>query len=414
MSTSQQDIIERGNNSILGTYKRFPLAISHGKGSYLFDVTGKKYLDFGSGIAVTSLGHAHPEITASIGEQSSKLLHCSNLYYSVPQIELAEKLVSLIAPGKIFFCNSGAEANECMIKLARAYGHATGRYEIISMQNSFHGRTMAGISATGQEKVKKGFTPLLDGFVHVPFNSMDAITSACNTKTIAVMIEGIQGEGGIIPANPEYLLKLREFCTANNLLLLFDAVQCGFFRSGSFQSYQEILSEMNTPFLPDAIAMAKSLGGGFPLGACWISDAHAKYLGPGTHGSTYGGNPSGCEAARKIIEIIERDNLIENIRSMGGYLKESLASVQETLPNRITEIRGMGLLQGCVLSHFQPPEPYSTLPPSSYICLKALEHGLLLVPAGDLVVRFMPQFQVSKAEIDEGIRLFLAVIKDLG
>jgi acetylornithine/N-succinyldiaminopimelate aminotransferase len=410
---TDEDYISRGERCILGTYKRFPVVFSHGKGSYLYDTNGKNYLDFGSGIAVTSLGHAHPEITETLKQQASALTHCSNLYYSIPQIELAEKLVSLTGPGRIFFCNSGAEANECLIKLARSYGKAEGKYQIITMQNSFHGRTMAGISATGQEKVKKGFEPLLEGFTHVPFNSIEAVKQTCSEKTAAIILEGIQGEGGIIPASREYLLALREFCTTNRILLLFDSVQCGFFRTGSFQSYQEILAEKDDHFLPDGIAMAKSLGGGVPIGAAWISDKFSSNLGAGSHGSTYGGNPLVCKTALKIIEIIERDNIQENIRSMGRLLGTLLSRLSKDFPDIIQEVRGHGLLQGCVLKTHNVPESYPGLPFSSYICLLALQEGLLLVPAGEHVVRFMPQYLINEDEIQEGIRRFTRVLKDL-
>ncbi len=413
MHNSQEHLIERGSKSLLGTYKRFPLIFSHGSGSYLFDIRGRKFLDFGSGIAVTSLGHANPEITEALTEQASRLNHCSNLYYSLPQIELAEKLISLIAPGKIFFCNSGAEANECLIKLARAFGQKTSRYEIITMKNSFHGRTMAGISATGQDKVKQGFAPLLEGFTHVPFNSIEAVKEAYNERTAAILLEVIQGESGIFPADPDYLIALRKFCNEKNILLLLDEVQCGFFRTASFQSYQEILSSHKESFLPDGIAMAKSLGGGVPIGATWISDSHTDNLGAGSHGTTYGGNPLVCRTALKIIEIIEREQLTNNIREMGNYLRSSLHTVQEKFPHLIAQTRGLGLIQGCALHPFTVPDPYSTLSPSSYLTLLAMEKGLLLVPAGDLVVRFLPQYQVNKNEIDEGIALFTQALTQI-
>jgi len=419
MNTKQKNIdstslITNANSFILGTYKRFPLILTHGNGSYFFDKENKKYLDFCSGIAVSSLGHGDPEISEVLFEQSKKLLHCSNLYYNIPQIELAEKLVQLSGDGKIFFCNSGAEAVECLIKLARSYGSSNSKYEIITMHQSFHGRTMAGISATGQEKVKAGFSPLLEGFIHVPFNSIEAIENAYNEKTLAVLLEGVQGEGGVISAEPNYLLKLREFCDKNKILLLFDAVQCGFFRTSNFQSYDTILE--NTPehkFLPDAIAMAKSLGGGVPIGASWISSKCTEFLGYGSHGSTYGGNPLSCSVALKIIEIIERDNLKENIKAMGLYLEDNLNKLKDKFPEIISEVRGLGLLKGLALNKFKVPDNYSSLSPASYFCLEALNKGLLLVPAGDFAVRVIPQFRVKKEEIEEGISIIESVIKSI-
>ena len=294
--------------NVVPSYGRFDIVLSHGAGSQLFDVTGKRYLDFGGGIAVTSLGHAHPAITEALVEQSSKLIHCSNFYYHEPQGKLAEGLVREIAPGKIFFGNSGAEANEGLFKLARKFGHDEGRFEIITTLNSFHGRTLAGISATGQDKVKKGFEPMVPGFRHVPFNDLDAMRAAISPATVAIMIEGIQGEGGVTPATAEYLLGLRALCDEKKLLLFMDSVQCGHFRSGRFQSFQRILE--NAPgaekFIPDGVSMAKSLGGGFPIGAFWVRAQHADLLGAGTHGTTYGGSPLACAVALKILEVITR------------------------------------------------------------------------------------------------------------
>src|SRR6185369_6044359 len=256
--------------NVIPSYARFDLALSHGAGSYVYDVTGKRYLDLGGGIAVCGLGHAHAEITEALIKQSQKLVHVSNLYYNEPQGRLAQALVQLIGPGKVFFCNSGAEANEGLFKVARKFGHEEGRFEIITALNSFHGRTLAGIAATGQEKVKKGFQPMTPGFRHVPFNDLNAMRNALSPATAAILIEGVQGEGGITPATSEYLLGLRELCNEKKLLLLMDEVQCGHFRTGRFQSFQRILENSNlsakeanssdatspAAFLPDAVSMA--------------------------------------------------------------------------------------------------------------------------------------------------------------
>src|SRR5436190_20263269 len=252
---------------VVPSYGRFEIALSHGAGSYVYDVTGKRYLDLGGGIAVCSLGHSNPEITEALVSQSKKLIHVSNLYYNEPQGRLAAALVNLIGPGKVFFCNSGAEANEGLFKVARKFGHEEGRFEIITALNSFHGRTMAGIAATGQEKVKKGFEPMTPGFRHVPFNDLQAVRDAISPATVAVLIEGIQGESGIIPASREYLLGLRALCDERKMLLMMDAVQCGHFRTGKYQSFQRMLEPDLHGFVPDALSMAKSLGGGFPIGA---------------------------------------------------------------------------------------------------------------------------------------------------
>jgi acetylornithine aminotransferase/acetylornithine/N-succinyldiaminopimelate aminotransferase len=232
--------------NVVPSYGRFDIALSHGSGSYVYDVTGKRYLDFGGGIAVTALGHAHPAITEALIEQSRKLVHVSNLYYHEPQGRLAEAIVNLIAPGKVFFCNSGAEANEGLFKLARKFGHDEGRFEILTAVNSFHGRTLAGIAATGQEKVKKGFEPMMPGFRHVPYNDLAAVRAAISPATIAVMIEGIQGEGGLTMASPEFLLGLRKLCDERKMLLLMDGVQDGYFRTGRFQSFQRILENSSS------------------------------------------------------------------------------------------------------------------------------------------------------------------------
>ena len=372
--------------NVIPSYARFDIALSHGSGSTVFDVAGKRYLDFGGGIAVTALGHAHPAITEAMIEQSRKLVHISNLYYHEPQGRLAEALVNLIAPGKVFFCNSGAEANEGLFKLARKFGHDQGRFEIITATNSFHGRTLAGIAATGQDKVKKGFEPIMPGFRHVAFNDLQAVRDAISPATTAVLIECIQAEGGVSVATPEYLLGLRQLCNEKKLLLLLDAVQDGHFRTGRFQCYQRILE--NTPnagrdFLPDGISMAKALGGGFPIGAFWVRGPYADLLGPGTHGTTYGGTPLGCAIALKILEVIRTENLADNARKIGEFLKAGLEQLRNRHPDVIRNVRGLGLLIG-----FELAPDIRTLPGDATrtqaVRVTNLLHaaGLLTVPAG--------------------------------
>src|SRR5579859_626098 len=299
--------------NVIPSYGRFDLVLSHGAGSYVYDVSGKRYLDLGGGIAVSALGHAHPAITEALVEQSRKLIHISNFYYHEPQGRLAQHLVQLLGPGKCFFCNSGGEANEGLYKLARKFGHDEGRFEIITALNSFHGRTLAGIAATGQEKVKKGFEPAVPGFRQVPYNDLAAMRSAISPATVAIMIEGVQGEGGVTPATPEYLLGLRALCDEKKLLLLIDGVQCGHYRTGKFQSFQRILEGVpgGEKFLPDGLSMAKSLGGGFPIGAFWVRAPYADLLSAGTHGTTYGGTPLACAVALKILEVMDKENLAE-------------------------------------------------------------------------------------------------------
>src|SRR6478609_3124467 len=269
------EIRKQFRQNVIPSYARFDVALDHGDRSYVFDVAGKRYLDLGGGIAVCALGHANPEITDALLEQSRKLLHVSNLYFTKPQAQLAEALIRLIGPGRCFFCNSGAEANEGLYKLARKFGHDTGRYEIISTDGSFHGRTLAGIAATGQEKVKKGFEPMVAGFRQVPFNDLDAMSAAITPQTAAILIEAIQGESGITAATPEYLLGLRELCDEREILLLLDEVQ-----AGHFHGWQRVLEDGpgTENFVPDAISMAKALGGGFPIGAFWVRDKFADVL----------------------------------------------------------------------------------------------------------------------------------------
>jgi len=402
--------------NVVPSYGRFDIALSHGAGSYVFDVTGKRYLDFGGGIAVTSLGHAHPAITEALIEQSRKLVHISNLYYHEPQGRLAEAIVNLIAPGKVFFCNSGAEANEGLFKLARKFGHDEGRYEILTAFNSFHGRTLAGIAATGQDKVKKGFEPMMPGFRHVPYNDLAAVKAAISPSTIAILIEGIQGEGGLTIASPEFLLGLRKLCDEKRMLLLMDGVQDGYFRTGRFQSFQRLLE--NVPgaekFLPDGISMAKSLGGGFPIGAFWARAPHGDLLGPGTHGTTFGGTPLGCAVALKILEIVRQEKLADNTRTMGEYLKTQLQSLAKKFPHVIHEVRGVGLMIGIELAQNITSLPGDATKTQAIRFVNLLHAaGLLTIPAGTNVIRLLPALNLSQGEVEEGLRVIESVAAKL-
>src|SRR5450432_2269435 len=343
-----ESVRELFTKNVVPSYGRFELVFSHGEGSYLFDVAGKRYLDLGAGIAVCCLGHAHPAVTEALVEQSKKLIHVSNLYFTEPQGRLAAELVKRIGAGKVFFSNSGAEANEGLFKLARKFGHDEGRFEILTATNSFHGRTLAGIAATGQEKVKKGFEPAVPGFRHIPFNDLAAARAAISPATIAIMIEGVQGEGGVTPATPEYLLGLRALCDEKKLLLLMDGVQCGHYRTGKFQSFQKILEGVpgGEKFLPDGLSMAKSLGGGFPIGAFWVRSPYADLLGAGTHATTFGGTPLACAVALKIFEVIERERLDENARKLGEWLKKELERLAKNYPGVLKSVRGVGFMIG--------------------------------------------------------------------
>lgn len=407
---------------VVPSYGRFDLVFSRGSGSYLWDVAGRRFLDFGGGIAVCSLGHANADITKALVEQSQRLVHISNLYYHEPQARLAQQIVKHLAPGKVFFANSGAEANEGLYKLARKFGHDEGRFEILTAINSFHGRTLAGIAATGQDKVKKGFEPAVPGFRHVPFNDLQAMREAVSPATAAILIEGVQGEGGITPATPEYLLGLRALCNEKKLLLLMDGVQCGHFRTGRFQSFQRILEGVPGAegFLPDGISMAKSLGGGFPIGAFWVREGNhgtrlCDLLGPGTHATTYGGTPLACAVALKVMEVIERDRLADNARELGGWLRLQLDQMAKSYPQVIRSVRGLGLMVGLEL---QPKEQIPALagsekPAAAQFVNKLHEAGLLTIPSGNQVVRFLPALNLRRSEAEEGIGILETVVRSL-
>ena len=402
---------------VLPTYARFDLALARGAGSHVWDVNGKRYLDLGGGIAVCSLGHAHPEITATLAEQAQKLLHVSNLYYHEPQGRLAERIVRHLAPGKVFFCNSGAEADEGLFKLARKFGHDEGRFEILTAQNSFHGRTLAGISATGQEKVKKGFEPMVPGFRHIPFNDLAAARDALSPATVAILIEGIQGEGGITPTTAEYLLGLRKLCDEKNLLLLLDAVQCGHFRTGRYQSFQRVLEGVGggDQFLPDGVSMAKSLGGGFPIGAFWVRDRHADLLGAGTHGTTFGGTPLGCAVALKIFDIIERDGLADNARRTGEQLKTGLQNLVGKYPSVLKSVRGLGFMIGLEIADKESIPAFRASDKSASIQFvnQLHEAGALTIPSGAQIIRLLPPLNLSCSQADEGLTLIESVVRKL-
>jgi len=418
VQNQQQSVLELFQRNVVPSYGRFELVFSHGAGSHLFDVNGKRYLDLGSGIAVCSLGHAHPAITEALIEQSKRLVHISNLYYHETQGRLAQKIVSYLAPGKVFFANSGAEANEGLYKIARKFGHDEGRFEVITAVNSFHGRTLAGISATGQEKVKKGFEPLVTGFRHVPFNDLEAMKAAISPATAAILIEGIQGEGGITPATVEYLLGLRQLCDEKKLLLMMDGVQCGHFRTGRFQSFQRILEGVAgaEKFMPDAISMAKSLGGGFPMGAFWVrSEVHGvkleDILGPGTHGTTYGGTPLGCAVALKVIEVIEKEKLADNARNLGNFLKEGLEHLAKTYPQVVKNVRGLGFMIGFELATDLPAFTASDKPASIQFVNRLHAMGLMTIPSGASVVRLLPSLNLTKSDAEEGLTLIEQAVK---
>jgi len=441
-----ESIRELFTKNVVPSYGRFDLALDHGAGSYVFDVAGKRYLDLGGGIAVNCLGHAHPAITDALVEQSKKLIHVSNLYFTEPQGKLAAELVKRIGAGKVFFSNSGAEANEGLFKLARKFGHDEGRFEILTATNSFHGRTLAGIAATGQEKVKKGFEPMMPGFRHIPFNDLDAARNSISPATVAIMIEGVQGEGGVTPATPEFLLGLRALCDEKKLLLLMDAVQDGHFRTGKFQSFQRILEGINvaqafqpagsgsfpTPgntelessvnrqtgmsasqFLPDGLSMAKSLGGGFPIGAFWVRAPFADLLGAGTHGTTFGGTPLACAVALKILSVIEQEKLDEQARKLGDWTLNELQRLAKNYPGVVKNARGLGFMLGLELAEKIPAFASSDKSAAIQFTNRLHAAGVMVIPAGTQVIRLLPPLNLKPQEAGEGISKIEEVIKSL-
>lgn len=410
---------------VVPNYGRYDLVLVRGEGSRVWDENGKSYLDFGAGIAVSTLGHKHPRLLEALATQAAQLIHTSNLYYTRPQGELARLLVNLVGlPGKVFFCNSGAEANEALIKVARKFGNeCTGpggngapRHEVITFHRSFHGRTMAGISATAQEKVKAGFAPLLAGFRHVPYNDLNAVREAVTPQTAAVLLEVVQGEGGIHVATPGFLRGLRALCDEHHLLLMFDEIQCGLGRVGAWGAWKPIAPDVN----PDAVSWAKGIGGGFPLGATWFSAKPLKQragseialcdlLQPGTHGTTFGGTPLACAASLAVLHTIEEEDLLGNVNRLGAYAIERLRRI-----DGIKEVRGFGLMLGLELDgRFQPAE---TQPggktPSQRVVIRLMENGLLTVPAGPTVIRLLPPLNVRQDEIDQACEILGRTLRE--
>jgi len=406
---------------VLSTYARFPVSLVRGEGTRVWDDAGKSYLDFCTGIAVCALGHCPPRLVNAIREQVGTLMHVSNLYGIPQQEELARVIVEdhVRLPGKVFFANSGAESNDGLIKTARKFGHArpqsdgSPRYEVISFTKSFHGRTLGGINATGQDKVKEGFDPLLPGFRHVPFNDLAALEAAISPITAGILLEPVQGEGGVNVATPEFLRGVAALCKKHDLLLLLDEVQTGFGRCGPTMAWRAIAPEIQ----PDAISWAKGMGGGFPIGAFWLSaraiDASGKELsslmGPGSHGTTYGGNPLACAASLAVLEEVAEVNLTANVAKQEQRIREIIASWQ--LPV-VTEVRGVGLLLGIGLDVSKFAVPEGKLP-AAFVCGKALEAGLLIPPAGPETIRLLPPLNVSDTEVDEALALLKGVLTNL-
>ena len=383
---------------VMNTYARLPVAFSHGEGAWLWDTEGKRYLDALSGIAVNTLGHAHPRFTAALNEQIGKMIHCSNIYQVREQELLADKLCGLAAMQEVFFCNSGCEANEAAIKLARMYGHKKGIESpaIIVMEKAFHGRTLATLSATGNRKVQAGFEPLVSGFVRVPYNDLEAVRQVAqhNSNVVAVLIEPIQGEGGVRTLDIAYLQQLRTICNEQNWLLMLDEVQCGLGRTGKWFAFQ------HTGILPDVMTLAKGLGSGIPIGACLTAGNATGTLQPGNHGSTFGGNPLACTAGLTTLNIIEQEKLLAHAGSLGQFIRQGIATALQGVGG-VKEIRGQGLMIGIELDR-----------PCGDLVKLALAQGLLTNVTADSVIRLLPSLVMSQNEAQQMLDILCPLIKD--
>jgi acetylornithine/N-succinyldiaminopimelate aminotransferase len=380
-----QYLMNTADKVIAKTYKRFPIVITKGKGCSLWDTEGKKYIDFVSGIAVCNLGHSHPRISEALSKQADILLHVSNLYYTEPQIELASLLTENSFADRVFFCNSGAEANEAAIKLARKYFKDKGekeRFRIVTMEKSFHGRTMATLSATGQDKIRKGFEPLLEGFDYIPFNDMDVLQKSIGPSTCAVLLEPIQGEGGVRCPDPNYLKAVRRLCDETGVLLIFDEIQTGMGRTGKLFAYEHFGIE------PDIMTLAKALANGLPIGAMLASEEVAQAFGPGAHASTFGGTPIITAASVQVVKVLLEENLIHHCAKMGAYFKERLSGLKANHES-IVDVRGMGLLLGMKLKI-----------EGDTIVRSCMEKGFLINCIQGNILRFSPPLIIEKEEID--------------
>ncbi len=387
------------NQAVMSTYARFPIALERGAGCRVWDTQGREYLDFVAGIATCTLGHAHPAFVEAVTRQIQKLHHVSNLYYIPEQGELAKWIVQHSCASRVFFCNSGAEANEAAIKLVRKYAHTVLQIEkpiILTARDSFHGRTLATITATAQPKYQKNFEPLVPGFHYVPYNDIGAVEAAISEldegdyRVAAILIEPLQGEGGVRPGDIAYFQKLRQICNETGVLLIFDEVQVGMGRSGKLWGYECLGVE------PDIFTSAKGLGGGIPIGAM-MCKSFCDVFQPGEHASTFGGNPFACGVALTVCETLERENILQNVQDRGEQLRDGLRAIAAKYPNHITEVRGWGLIDGMELNA-------DIKLTAAEVVKAAIDEGLLLVPAGPKVVRFVPPLIVTSAEVEQALQ----------
>lgn len=374
-----------------------------GKGCVLTGADGRKYLDFGAGIAVNSLGHANARWVKAVATQAATLAHCSNLYLTKPHADLAEKLVGLIGKGKVFFCNSGTEANEALLKAARLHGVKVAgkegvKYRVVTAVDSFHGRTLGSVAATAQDKIQHNFSPILDGFSYAKFNDLESFQKQMGDDVAAVLVEPVQGESGVTPATKEFLKGLKALCKKHNALLFFDEIQCGVGRTGAFLACQRYGVK------PDGVSMAKGIAGGFPMGAIWLDDKCSDLFTAGSHGTTFGGNPLACAAALATLEEFDRKGLVENAKKTGELLAKGLEKIAKKYPSKIACVRGLGLMRAAV---FKPEYV------NKAVCDKLRENGLLLIPAGANALRFLPPLIVKPAEVEKALKIFEKTISQL-
>jgi acetylornithine/N-succinyldiaminopimelate aminotransferase len=386
-----QEAFDSYKENIMPTYTKFPLVFVKGKGSYLRDIHSVRYLDFFPGWGVGNLGHCHPKVMQAVRDQVSKLIFIPNNYYHIPQAKLAKEIIRLSFPGKVFFCNSGAEANEAAIKLSRKFGE--GRHEIITFENSFHGRTLAALSATGQKKYQAGFEPLVEGFKTAKFNDINAVKQAIGSKTVAIMLELIQGEGGVNVADKDFVVALRKLCDEHKLLLIVDEVQTGIGRTGAMFCFQ------NYGIIPDVMTLAKSLGAGFPIGCMVVKKEISELLTAGMHASTFGGGPVISRAALAALKAVQEEKMLQNCRKMGDYLLLLLKALQDKY-EVIKDVRGMGLMLGVELAIS-----------GKAIVEKCIEKGLLINCTHEKVLRLMPALNVSKKEVDKAVTILGDVLQ---
>ncbi len=399
--TTTETLLAFGRKRLLGNYRQAPFVLERGRGCELFDTEGKRYLDLCAGVAVASLGHAHPGLAAAIGEQAATLMHVSNYFYNAENVRLADDLCRMTGYDRAFFCNSGAEANEAMLKLARRWFFEQGRpdrYRILAFHHAFHGRTLGAVALTGNPKYQEGFGPPLPGVTHVEYGDLEAVKLAMGPDLAAILVEPVQGEGGVVPAPEGFLPALRRLCDAHGALLLVDEVQTGLGRTG------KMLGQDHDGVRGDAIALAKGLGGGFPIGALLVREELAAALPPGTHGSTFGGNALASRAARTVLEVIERDGLVDQVAARGAHLARGLEALADKHPTLAIGERGRGLLRGLRLAHGVDVRGLLT----------ALQlRGVLLTVAGADVLRFSPPLIITEAELDEGIAAVDAVLGEI-